>query len=241
MKRISLSFLCIAALVGCASERKPPPKVVTVRQAPAGVTMPRHSHSLESARYGEIVKAYPVGRYIDPNDPSVMHESHVIYRDESTAKWNLHPNAPVRVPLGPAVASSQPARATHLPSSQSQSELASQRAHNVEAADLNKQMSGMVDKMQGMMKEVQNRLQQTQDMNGKVEQLQHQIDDLRLQNEEQRGAKQNKSTGSGTVTSGDSAKVATGGGPVGVPAGVPGGVPSGPPGGAATGMSGANN
>jgi hypothetical protein len=212
---------------------------VTVRQAPAGITLTSHSHSLESVRYGDVVKSYPVGRYIDPNDPSVMHESHVIYRDESTAKWNLHPNAPVRVPLGPAVASSNPARQTHLPSSV-QSELANQHAHNIERADQNKQMSGTVDKMQGMMKEVQNRLQQSQDMNGKVEQLQHQIDDLRLQNEEQKGDKQGKSTGSGSATSNDSGKVAAGvpsGAPVGVPVGVPGGVPSG----VATGMSGGNN
>ncbi len=32
-----------------------------------------------------------------------MHEGHDIYRVETTAKWNLHPNEPVTVPLGPTV------------------------------------------------------------------------------------------------------------------------------------------
>jgi len=46
---------------------------------------------MESVRYAENLKAYPLGRYIDPNDPDVMHEAHTIYRLETTAKWNLHP------------------------------------------------------------------------------------------------------------------------------------------------------
>ncbi|MGH7991380.1 MAG: hypothetical protein ACREDS_14475, partial [Limisphaerales bacterium] len=58
---------------------------------------------MESVRYGENIKAYHIGRYIDPNDGLVMHEAHTIYRVETTAKWNLHPNAPANVPGGPVV------------------------------------------------------------------------------------------------------------------------------------------
>jgi hypothetical protein len=32
-----------------------------------------------------------------------MHERHAVYRAETTAKWNLHPNDPVAVSFGPAV------------------------------------------------------------------------------------------------------------------------------------------
>jgi small-conductance mechanosensitive channel len=38
-----------------------------------------------------------------------MHERHVLYRVETTAKWNLHPNAPATVALGPAVEIIDPA------------------------------------------------------------------------------------------------------------------------------------
>jgi hypothetical protein len=42
-----------------------------------------------SVRLQERVKPYPVGRYIDPNNSQIMHESHTVYRVESPARWNL--------------------------------------------------------------------------------------------------------------------------------------------------------
>jgi hypothetical protein len=66
-------------------------------------------HNVEKVRVGETLKAYPVGRFVDPNDPNVMHESHVVYRKEAGAGWNLSPNAPTVVPLGPVLAVADPA------------------------------------------------------------------------------------------------------------------------------------
>ena len=45
-------------------------------------------------RTPETVKAYPVGRYTDPNFPEEMHERHTIYRREESAGWNYHPSQP---------------------------------------------------------------------------------------------------------------------------------------------------
>ncbi|MEO8350132.1 MAG: hypothetical protein ABI680_00285 [Chthoniobacteraceae bacterium] len=64
-----------------------------------GTTLP--SESMERVRYAENIKAYPLGRYIDPNDRLVMHEAHTLYRVESTGKWNLHPNEGARAFRGP--------------------------------------------------------------------------------------------------------------------------------------------
>ena len=83
----------LALLTGCASPRvvrMPPPVPGTV--------------ATQSVRYPEIVKAYYVGRYIDPNNPLVMEGRHVIYRVETTARWNLHPDDPAAVLSGPALA-----------------------------------------------------------------------------------------------------------------------------------------
>ena len=45
----------------------------------------------ESAiRYPEIVRAYHLGRYVDPDDDLVMHEQHVVYRVEENSRWNFH-------------------------------------------------------------------------------------------------------------------------------------------------------
>jgi hypothetical protein len=65
---------------------------------------------LEKVRVGETLKSYPVGRYVDPQDPNVMHEAHVVYRKEAGASWNLNPNAPTVVPLGPVLAVADPAK-----------------------------------------------------------------------------------------------------------------------------------
>jgi len=42
-------------------------------------------------RYPEVLHAYHIGRYADPNDDSLMHEQHVVYRVEDNTRWNLHP------------------------------------------------------------------------------------------------------------------------------------------------------
>jgi len=96
MKTVLLFSLAVT-LAACASRHEP---VVQVTPASVpGTTLP--SGDMESVRYAENIKAYPLGRYVDPNNSRIMHEAHEIYRVETTAKWNLHPNAPVSVPLGP--------------------------------------------------------------------------------------------------------------------------------------------
>lgn len=70
--------------------------------ATAGTTI--EPANVESVRKSEQLKAYPVGRYQDPNNPEIMHEAHTMYRAETTPQWNLNPNAPTVVPLGPTVA-----------------------------------------------------------------------------------------------------------------------------------------
>jgi hypothetical protein len=39
-----------------------------------------------------------------------MHEAHVVYLKEAGASWNLNPNAPTVVPLGPVLAVADPAK-----------------------------------------------------------------------------------------------------------------------------------
>ena len=104
MKTIYLIPLLL--LSACASNRNP--GVLGMSHSAPGTTLP--SDDIESVRYSENIKAYNVGRYVDPNNALVMHERHVVYRVETTAKWNLHPNAPATVALGPAVQIIDPAR-----------------------------------------------------------------------------------------------------------------------------------
>jgi len=104
MKTIYLIPLLL--LSACASNHNP--GVLNMSRPVPGTTLT--GDYIESVRYSENIKAYNLGRYVDPNNALVMHERHVIYRVETTAKWNLHPNAPATVALGPAVQIIDPAR-----------------------------------------------------------------------------------------------------------------------------------
>ena len=63
----------------------------------AGMNIPEDD--IERVRYGEDVKAYTVGRYVDPTDPTIMYEKNVLYRIEESPRWNLRPNTEFLPPL----------------------------------------------------------------------------------------------------------------------------------------------
>ena len=83
-------------LVGCASSNPP-----TVNVGAGPLPQKHDVPDPASVRTPEQLKAYPVGRYEDPNDPDVMHEGHTVYRAETSPDWNTDPNAPTSLPLGP--------------------------------------------------------------------------------------------------------------------------------------------
>lgn len=78
-----LALIPFVLVASCASR----PQLV-VRPSPPPAVEP-----VEAVRYGEVVRAYHVGRYVDPNHPEAMHERHSVYRIEVSARWNLHPGA----------------------------------------------------------------------------------------------------------------------------------------------------
>lgn len=94
----SLLLFCIPALFASCATHRSASVGVTPTFVP-GNALP--SRGVESVRYAENIKAYPVSRYIDPSNRLVMHEGHTVYRVETTPHWNLHPNIPVAIPIGP--------------------------------------------------------------------------------------------------------------------------------------------
>lgn len=78
-----LALIPLVFVASCASR----PQLV-VRPAPPAAVEP-----VEAVRYSEVVRAYYVGRFVDPNHPETMNEQHPVYRIESSARWNLHPGA----------------------------------------------------------------------------------------------------------------------------------------------------
>ena len=115
--RNRLWLMCTVAVFagGCATTETKTAKIAPPPDAPAPKVAPVAGTQLdqgntENLRHSDSMKAYPVNRYVDPNNPNVMHEGHVIYRREQAAGWNLNPNAPTVVPLGPTLAVADGAR-----------------------------------------------------------------------------------------------------------------------------------
>jgi hypothetical protein len=82
---IIIPFVFLAA---CAS--RPPKKITIIDNTRTDAT--------PALRSTEQVREYRFGRYTDPRDPLVMHESHPVYRVEETARWNLRPSAGTTAP-----------------------------------------------------------------------------------------------------------------------------------------------
>ena len=78
-----LIFIPFVLLASCASRPQPQ---IGLRPTPPPAIEP-----VEEVRYTDVVRAYHVGRYVDPNQ--TMHEQHPVYRIEASARWNLHPGA----------------------------------------------------------------------------------------------------------------------------------------------------
>jgi hypothetical protein len=115
MRRIKPLLAWTAVVLGAGCETPPPKAATAPVLSPAPAVAPVSGTDLDQAntekiRVGETLKSYPVGRYVDPNDPNVMHEAHVVYRKEAGTSWNLNPNAPTVVPLGPVLAVADPAK-----------------------------------------------------------------------------------------------------------------------------------
>jgi hypothetical protein len=73
----------LAALAGCETPKKKPAEPPLLSEIPYGST--------QNVRSGEIVKAYPIARYVDPSNKRVMHEKHTVYRLERATSWRLNP------------------------------------------------------------------------------------------------------------------------------------------------------
>ena len=94
MRKTSALFL-YAVVALCAGCETMPKKTAVIPSPPAPPALAPISGTdldqanLEKVRVGETLKSYPIGRYVDPKDPNVMHEAHVVYRKEAGADWNV--------------------------------------------------------------------------------------------------------------------------------------------------------
>jgi len=121
---------------------------------------------MPSVRTPETVKAYPVGRYSDPNFPDAMHERHTVYRREQSPDWNYLPDPPYALPLGPTVANSNPSPSYYM---------------RADGETMNAQQRAYAEALQEQNRAMKKRIESLQGEAGKIPALQQEIDRLKKQ------------------------------------------------------------
>jgi len=105
MKMLIVLIVPVPLLVISCAFRSTP--AVTMEPLPTVVVSP-----VGSVRHVEVIRAYHLGRYVDSNQPGVMHEQHPVYRVEAESRWNLRPGQDYS---GTGTAMNPPADPAHSP------------------------------------------------------------------------------------------------------------------------------
>jgi hypothetical protein len=155
-----ISILALSVCAGCATRKEPASKTVAVVPG-TSISAKR----LPTVRIPEMVKAYPVGRYTDPNYPDEMHERHTVYRREQSPDWNYLPDPPVALPLGPNVEISNPSPSYYAKAQ----------------GELNTQQRAYAEALQEQNRAMKKRIESLQQEAGKVQGLEQEIDRLKKQ------------------------------------------------------------
>ncbi len=145
-----------------------PKLVLRPQQAPAT--------NADGIRYPEVLHAYHVGRYADPNDDLIMHEQHVVYRVEENTRWNLHPG-PVDGNL-PALPSRDAAFAPAPVNDAILAEVNSQRLATTEIMMEARTLSAALAQFQAALQQTKTNLQETARLRVTVIEMQKRLDAL---------------------------------------------------------------
>jgi hypothetical protein len=138
--KISHAIMLLCLFAGCATRKE-------VRSARPVEVPGTTVTDLPAIRTPETVKAYPVGRYTDPNFPDEMHERHTLYRREQAADWNYRPSQPQALPLGPVTAVSDPSPSYYAATNAEQIN-AQQKAYAEALLEQNRVMKERIDALQ---------------------------------------------------------------------------------------------
>ena len=132
--------------------------------------------SADGIRYPEVLHAYHVGRYADPNDDLIMHEQHVVYRVEENTRWNFHPGpADGNLPASP---SRDAAFAPAPVNDDILAEVNSQRLATTQIMLQARTLSAALAQFQAALQQTKTNLQETVMLRASVNQMKQRLDAL---------------------------------------------------------------
>jgi hypothetical protein len=159
-------LLPLLMLSACSTAQ---PKLVLQPQAPP----PTNADGL---RYPEVLHAYHVGRYADPNDDAILHEQHVVYRVEENPRWDFHPG-PVASNLS-GLPPQDPAYAPAPVNDAILAEVNSQKAATAQIMMQTRTLAAALAQFQSALQQTKTNLQETVALRASLNALKQRLDAL---------------------------------------------------------------
>jgi small-conductance mechanosensitive channel len=142
---IAVSLLAYLPACAAVHRHRHAAEVVQVRSVQTTAS-PESQSNYDSVRNAEVIKRYYAGEYIDPNNPSVRHDGHLIQRVEQAASWNLHPSEPV-VAGGPTYVAAPAGAQRDAISAQLSGALDRQKGYAQALAEQNEKLQQIIEEL----------------------------------------------------------------------------------------------
>ena len=162
-----LLVLVAACLSACASQ-----KVTDVPSAaPVVADTVLDPTNQENVRNSSVVQTLSVGPSQDPTNPNIREDAHNIERVVEPESWNLHPNVPTAINMGPIVAVNDPNRQAEPVTPELIQKIQQENQLLKVTAEQNDAMAAKIAELQALLKTKQMTDQENADLTARVAQL----------------------------------------------------------------------
>jgi hypothetical protein len=162
-----LLVLVTACLSACASQ-----KVTEVPSAaPVVADTVLDPTNQENVRNSSVIQTLSVGPTQDPTNPNIREDAHNIERVVEPESWNLHPNVPTAINMGPIVAVTDPNRQAEPMTPELVQKIQQENQLLKVTAEQNDAMAAKIAELQGLLKTKQMTDQENTDLTARVAQL----------------------------------------------------------------------
>jgi len=162
-----LLVLVAACLSACASQ-----KVTDVPSAaPVVADTVLDPTNQENVRNSSVIQTLSVGPSQDPTNPNIRVDAHNIERVVEPESWNLHPNVPTAINMGPIVAVNDPNRQTEPMTPELVQKIQEENQLLKVTTEQNDAMAAKIADLQAILKTKQMTDQENADLAARVAQL----------------------------------------------------------------------
>ena len=162
-----LLVLVAACLSACASQ-----KVTEVPSAaPVVADTVLDPTNQENVRNSSVIQTLSVGPSQDPTNPNIREDAHNIERVVEPESWNLHPNVPTAINMGPIVAINDPNRQAEPMTPELIQKIQQENQLLKVTAEQNDAMAAKIAELQALLKTKQMTDQDNADLTARVAQL----------------------------------------------------------------------